>query len=154
MNWRIHLSEWEFPILSKWCTLMTPCSSKFKEALILECLIWRNPVHQFDLMSLFIITVQQRLWVWCERLPWHAHIAIFTAYVAFATFVRFILFLLMRVTWGLFKPAMSSSSLGRDLVSQLLSSAPLGNLKQRASGKSVMLPRTKMLYFWFTLNSI
>lgn len=72
--------------------------------------------------------------VYRERLTLHAKIAIFTAYVAFAIFVRFILFLLMRVTWGLFKPAISSSSLGRDLVSQLLSSVPFGNLKQKTLG--------------------
>lgn len=80
-----------------------------------------------------------------ERSRWHPTITIFTAYVAFATLVRFILFLRMRVTWGLFKPAMSSSSLGRDLVSQLLSSVPLGNLENITSRESTNMSASKVV---------
>ena len=50
--------------------------------------------------------------------------------MALATFVLFILFLRIRVTWGRFSPAISSSRRGRDLVSQLLRRVPLGNLQE------------------------
>lgn len=80
-----------------------------------------------DMCNLFCLPLLRAPLLWKSYMQ---HVAIFTAYVAFATLVRFILFLRMSVTWGLFKPAMSSSSLGRDLVSQLLSSVPLGNLNR------------------------